>query len=809
MLRKCLKIVCALLAVLAVEQGVFPLAKAQEVTPGPYYQPPPPMDAETGNIIYTTVNPPPPGANFNWGGFINFNTGGGGLSGGNVPAYNSQTGTFIFGYQQGTVTYNFFGSSDWPTSGVDVNGFKYSWEYFNQDFSRGNISANIKIFDTDNNILENYNFAMPQTTNGWTLMSGQIDFDTPYDRSELGRLQLSFTGKDDRFWAGYYGPQVRGMDVSVMYTDPPPTLPTFLYWNNVVNEGGTFTLTEETTVRYGAEGTYIYATLQAGTYECTSSAWGMDPLGGVYKGCEVGTNEAPVVAVDCAVNPTDSSCVIDSILDDFIPDPTEEQPMLADETGSDDGSSDGTEVVEEEEDTPVGDTVKETETLEELLQDDAADDTLVADDTGSGDTLERTAEPVATVAAIADEGKANELADSISKNVLEGALAIAADATAAGGSTTTASDTQSSTRTAATATANTASTTQETAVSETKVEENKVDSTESAVAALELLDTGRQMGRDALATTMAATEQSAQESLAQAESIAAASSETQNTNNTAVETVSTASVEDTSSTAVVASNEQAVDEIRETRTEVESTAVETTTEIEIVMASTSETIAETTDAGSTAMETVAEVNEVESTMETVVADTPAIEQADSFADIMNLEIKAVGEIKDEDVEFVQQVLAASEQQRQQEETNNTGFSEEEKITIQSDPALANAFNVVPNVSNLEAAGVLNQKQEEKSDAEKRADEVVAANAKEQEEINKNYMDEDQSGIVAAMGADTDVGDYRSAMLQDNNTWYRPEDIYKNVVYKDNVRGAYFLEKGNTDTYKKMVEEQYR
>jgi hypothetical protein len=40
-------------------------------------------------------------------------------------------------------------------------------------------------------------------------------------------------------------------------------------------------------------------------------------------------------------------------------------------------------------------------------------------------------------------------------------------------------------------------------------------------------------------------------------------------------------------------------------------------------------------------------------------------------------------------------------------------------------------------------------------------------------------------------------------------FYKPEDIYKNIVIKDNVRGSYFLEKGNTDTYKRMVEEQYK
>lgn len=135
----------------------------------------------------------------------------------------------------------------------------------------------------------------------------------------------------------------------------------------------------------------------------------------------------------------------------------------------------------------------------------------------------------------------------------------------------------------------------------------------------------------------------------------------------------------------------------------------------------------------------------------------------------------------------------------------------EAMTVAFDPLLAStgAFNAAPNLMNLEAAGLMNQRQEEKSDAEKQADKVVAANAKEQEEINNNYMDADQSGIVAAMGADADVSSYRSAMLQDNSGWYKPEDIYKSVVYKDNVRGAYFLEKGSTDTYKKMVGEQYK
>jgi hypothetical protein len=124
-------------------------------------------------------------------------------------------------------------------------------------------------------------------------------------------------------------------------------------------------------------------------------------------------------------------------------------------------------------------------------------------------------------------------------------------------------------------------------------------------------------------------------------------------------------------------------------------------------------------------------------------------------------------------------------------------------------SIVQPFNFEPSVADREQAGVLGKKEEDKTDAEKRAEEVVAANKEQQDEINKNYMDADQSGIVAAMGSDTDVSSYRTAMIPDTNIWYKPEDIYKNVKYDDNKRGMYFLEKGNTDTYKKMVEEQYK
>lgn len=814
-------------------------AFAQEYTPGPYIQPPPPP-AETENLIYTTLNPPPEGTNFTWTGFINLNTSGGGLSGGNIPAYNSQTGTFLFGYAWGTVNYNLFDTNEFPPNGTQIDSFKYSWEYFNQEFSRGTLSANIKFYDPNNNILNDYNFQLPQTTNGWTLFGGEIGFANPYDISDIGRIQVSFTGKDNRFWAGYYGPQVRALDLSLVYSTPPLDT-NFLYWERLAGENELFTLTQPGVVRYGADGVYIYQEFQPGTYACTNGDWGSDPIGGVVKSCSFGSNEAPIVAVNCVLDPYNPECIINTLdIDDGTVDYSDPEQVLAflnttdtttdttadtgSDDGSDDGSSDGTEVIEEEEDVLVADEESgdvADENLEEMLADSSdeeaseEEEVLVAEETADDPSEPSLPAVVAAYRELSDEEKAAILADAISKNTLEGALAIASDATAAASgssasaSAATTTQTESSTRTSTTQSSSSSFVAQETTSIESKEEEQNTEMMESSDSASETLETGRQMGREALASTMSQTEQSAAESVSQAESIAMSSSETQTTVAASADGSQTTMVEDVAMAA--ANKTEEVDdgsrrEVQQVVSEDSSTGSNTETEQQIVAQS--ETAIEV-DNTIVVVENTTEQTQEEKVEAVAVVDTQTTEQADTFAELMQLEIKSVEEKIDGDLEFVQQVVAASEQQKQQEETNNSGFSEEEKVTIANDPALANAFNLAPNITNLEVAGVLGSKQEEKSDAEKRAEEVVAANAKEQEEINKNYMDADQSGIVAAMSADTDVSAYRTAMIRDNNIWYKPEDIYKNIVYKDNVRGSYFLEKGNTDTYKKMVEEQYK
>jgi hypothetical protein len=650
--------------------------------------------------------------------------------------------------------------------------------------------------------------------------------------------RLEFTGRDVGFWGGLYGPSVDNAALQINYMPPPYPLSgggagmnvaapgsdyIFIYKGNdpvlfsqlailgtdlvgwtALTEGGS-NLTITSIERPDPDYLFLYTD-------------GIPVNGSWYSFQEV----APVTTVDCALSPFDPTCVIDTLgIDDGTVDYTDPEQVLASleddttdttDTGADDGSSDGTEVIEEEE-TLVADeeATDEEVSLEEMLQEEEATDeedaVVVADE-----ETETVSEPavVATYRELTDEEKAAILADAISKNTLEGALAIASEtlssSSSAAATTTTQSD--STSRSSTTQAAVAATVTESSTTIEMKVEEEKTEVVVASDAGADVLETGRLIGKEALAATTTQSEQSASESITQAESIAISSSETQTVVAVSNETTQTTVTEDTT---VVASSK--VEEVEDGKREVQQVASEdtsssSTAEIEQQIVAQSELNIEVDTSTVTSDNTSEQVVE-DKAESVVVADTSTTEQTDTFAEIMQLDIKPVTEeTGDKDVEFVQQLAAASIEQKQ-EETNNSGFSEDEKVTIVSDPALANAFNVAPNVTNLEVAGVLNNKQEEKSDAEKAADKVVAANAKEQEEINKNYMDADQSGIVAAMGADTDVASYRTAMIRDNNNWYKPEDIYKNIVIKDNVRGSYFLEKGNTDTYKKMIEEQYK
>jgi hypothetical protein len=395
---------------------------------------------------------------------------------------------------------------------------------------------------------------------------------------------------------------------------------------------------------------------------------------------------------------------------------------------------------------------------------------MLAEETDEEDILlvedaEDSGEPavVATYRELTDEEKAQILADAISKDVLQNALTIASEVgssntNTAGGPATESSTTTTTTTRSSNDQSSTAEST-ETVVATNTSAEQKDDGSSASDVGLDILETGRQLGQQALSEILTASEAASNDSSREAESIAAFSSEASGTNQS-TDTISVTNLEDVTQQEITVADSGAEAQTDMGQT-VEFTTGETTSQIE---------------------------QEAEMLAESFVRG-PTVDTAET----------------DEALAIVEASRATAEQSAFDDESSKDA----EVTTAMVDPALAmaNTFNQAPNAMSLEFLGII-KPIEEKSDAEVRAEQVVAANKEQQDAINANYMDADQSGIVSAIAVDADVSSYLTQRIPDV-PFYRPEDIYKGVIIKDNARGAYFLEKGNTDTYKKMVDEQYK
>ena len=177
------------------------------------------VENTTGNLITGT-----------WTGAPSSTTPVQGFSGGSTPTYNTSTNTIQFGYTQRTVSQNIAINAALAAAGtgVQLTGFNYSWSYYNQEMNRGTLTGNISLTSSAGATLQTYNYVLPQTVSGWTSVSGVQSFASPYAVSGLNNLTVSFTGKDDRFWAGYYGPLVKDIDVRLRYgVDPCANNPAY------------------------------------------------------------------------------------------------------------------------------------------------------------------------------------------------------------------------------------------------------------------------------------------------------------------------------------------------------------------------------------------------------------------------------------------------------------------------------------------------------------------------------------------------------------------------------------------------------
>ena len=182
-------------------------------------------DPVTGLTLNSTGNVLNLGGGLPWDGTV---TGAaGGFSGGNTPAYNPSTGNIIFGYNLATASQSVAINTALANAGtgIQISGYKYSWQIqndlYNAGSNRGTLYGNVSLTGSTGLLLESFNYDYNYNLPSFTTFSGTQFFKNRYDPSMTGNLTVSFTGKDQNWWAGYYGPRVHVDNVSLLYTAKP------------------------------------------------------------------------------------------------------------------------------------------------------------------------------------------------------------------------------------------------------------------------------------------------------------------------------------------------------------------------------------------------------------------------------------------------------------------------------------------------------------------------------------------------------------------------------------------------------------
>ena len=183
------------------------------------------LDPVTGLALNSTGNVLNLGGGLPWSGTVTGSAGG--FSGGPGPAYNPNTGNIIFSYGMSTASQLVAINTALANAGtgIQLSGYKYSWQIHNDldnwASNRGTLTGNVSLIGSTGIVLESFNYDYNQNLPSFTTFSGTQLFNNRYDPSTTSGINVSFTGKDQNWWAGYYGPRVHVDNLSLLYTSRP------------------------------------------------------------------------------------------------------------------------------------------------------------------------------------------------------------------------------------------------------------------------------------------------------------------------------------------------------------------------------------------------------------------------------------------------------------------------------------------------------------------------------------------------------------------------------------------------------------
>ena len=148
---------------------------------------------------------------------------------GSGALYDTTTDTIMFSYGTSTLSQTIGLNQALGGTGIQVHGYNYGWEFryiSNNTTENDTLLFNISLRDSSGTVVESQNLswdgAMQMNIfqyDTWYTVSNSRTFDNPY--TDPQSITLSMTGKDGGFWAGYYGPEVRNVSLSVNYSFDP------------------------------------------------------------------------------------------------------------------------------------------------------------------------------------------------------------------------------------------------------------------------------------------------------------------------------------------------------------------------------------------------------------------------------------------------------------------------------------------------------------------------------------------------------------------------------------------------------------
>jgi hypothetical protein len=199
----------------------------------------------TAQTVQTTPNAITSGTNHTWTGVTTGTLPSSYMPGGPQPLYDPATNAISFSYGQATAAQTFAINQALQNAGagITVQGYSYSWDIRNMNGDNrqpaiDTLTATVKTYAADNTTVRRTDTWTYNSRIDWTTFSGIVNYNNPGTTNEFGNLRVEFSGKDVGFWAGYFGPEVRNVNIGIRYTvDPcysnPAYSPTCANYNTV------------------------------------------------------------------------------------------------------------------------------------------------------------------------------------------------------------------------------------------------------------------------------------------------------------------------------------------------------------------------------------------------------------------------------------------------------------------------------------------------------------------------------------------------------------------------------------------------